>query len=154
MSNRQKAHRDPYFVPATYLGAKPGDFPVGSLQSRAAARAILTAYAEAQRAEEDAQLADLTPSEQLSIRALMEDVDEPRVRILMIRLYRVARETAKVYEQNLPLVTPEQIRHKRAIFKEIDRMTGGRASSLHMSNSIEWNRLQAIAEENLHAKKK
>jgi hypothetical protein len=28
-------------LPATTLGAKPGDFPVGSLESRAAARAML-----------------------------------------------------------------------------------------------------------------
>jgi hypothetical protein len=52
------------------------------------------------------------------------------------------------------MVTPEQIRRNRAIYEEINRMTCGKAQSINLSNSIEWNRLKAIAEENLRAKKK
>jgi len=154
MRKRLKLQRSCNFVPATYRGPMPGDFPVGSVESRAATRAILIALAEEQREEEEAALADLTPFERAHILATIEDVDEPLVRIWMIYFFLMWRERAKVYEMDLPLWTPEEIRHNRAIFKEIDRMTGGQASSLQMSDSIEWNRLRAIAEQNLRTSKK
>jgi len=131
----------------------PGDFPVGSVESRAAARAILIALAEEQREQEEAALVSLTPSEQASIRAEIEDVDKPLVRLWMIYFFRMWRERAKVYEMDFPLRTPEVIRHNRAVFKEIDRMTGGNGSSLQSSDPAEWNRLKAIVEEELRAKK-
>jgi hypothetical protein len=150
MSNRLIAKYGRYFVAETYVGPKPGDFPVGSLQSRAAARAILAAYAEEQRKMEADILGNLTPQEQATI----EGAESPAVQIWMLRILRVAQERAIVYEQPLPMVTPEQIRRNRAIYEEINRMTFGKAQSINLSNSIEWNRLKAIAEENLRAKKK
>jgi hypothetical protein len=154
MGKRLKSQRRCYFVPATYRGPWPGDYPVGSPQSRAAARAILTAYAEEKRKEEEAALADLTPFERAHILATVEDVDKPLVRIWMIRLIRIALERGKVYEQPFPLKTPEEIRHRRAVIKEIDRLTDGKAWYLENNDGLEWNRLKAIAEENLRAKKK
>jgi hypothetical protein len=153
MRKRLKSQRGSNFVPATYRGPMPGDYPVGSVESRAAARAILMACAEEQREQEEAALVDLTPSEQASIRAEIEDVDKPLVRIWMIYFFRMSRERAKVYEMDLPLHTPEEIRHNRAVFKEIDRMTGGQASSLRDGDHAEWNRWKAIVEEELRAKK-
>jgi hypothetical protein len=153
MRKRLKLQRSCNFVPATYRGPMPGDFPVGSVESRAATRAILIALAEEQREEEEAALADLTPFERAHILATIEDVDEPLVRIWMIYFFRMWRERAKVYEMDLPLWTPEEIRHNRAIFKEIDRMTGGEGSALRDGDHAEWNRLKAIAEEKLRAKK-
>jgi len=149
MSNRLKADRDRYFVPATYLGPKRRDFPVGSLQSRAAARASIAAHAEKQRQEEEAELGNLTPFEQ----EVVEDPN-PRVRYWKIRFLRHAQEIEKVYERPLPWLTLEEFRHNRAVFKEIDRMTGGQAKSLYSGDSTKWNRVRVIAEENLRAEKK
>lgn len=146
MRKHPKSRGDSYFVPTANPGTKPGDFPVGSLRSRAAARAIVASYADEQRKEEEAQLANLTPLEQATI----EDVESRSVQILMLRLFRVAQATEKVYGLRLPWPTPEEIRHNRAVHKELDRMTGGRASSV--GGSQEWDRLKAIAEENLRKK--
>lgn len=153
MRKRLKSQRRYSFVPATYRGPWPGDFPVGSVESRAAARAIFNAYAEELRKEEEAQLANLTPSEQASLRAEIEDVERPLVRIWMIYFFRMGLERAKVYEMDLPLWTPEEIRHNRAVIKEIDRMTGGGGSALRDSDHAEWNRLKAFVSEKLRAKK-
>jgi hypothetical protein len=120
MRNRPKTQRGPYFVPATIPGARPGDFPIGSLQSRAEARAILAGFADKRLKEEADELAKLTPSERASIRATMEDVDNPLVRAWMIKFFRVAQERARVYERPLPLPTPEEIRQRRAAAKKLD----------------------------------
>jgi hypothetical protein len=154
MSSRPKRHGSRNFFSSAYFGPKPGDFPVGSLRSRVAMRAILIAEADEQRKEEESILADLTPEEQATAQALVEEVDKPLVRQWMIRFFRVALERAKVYEQPLDLGTPDEIRHRRAVLNEIERMTGGKALSLQISDKEEWRRLEAIARENLRAKKK
>ena len=154
MRNRLKTDRARNFVPATYRGPMPGDFPVGSIQSRAAARAVLIAYAEKQREEEETCLANLTPVERAHIQAVVKIVDEPPVRIWMIRLFHVGLETAKVYGKPLVSGTLEQIRHGRAVVKEIDRITAGEATSIRNRDGVKWNRLKAIAEQNLRAKEK
>jgi hypothetical protein len=134
----------------TYSGPKPGDFPVGSSQSRAAARAMVASDAEQRRVMEEDILANLSPLEQ----ALIEANEIHGVQVWIIRLFRGAQERAKIYGKPLPFFTPEEIRHNLAIHKEIDRLTGGEAGSLKMSDSTKWNRLKAIAEENLRAQKK
>jgi hypothetical protein len=145
MCKRSKTHRGGGFISAAFPGPKPGDFPIGSLRSRSAARAILIASAEGLRKEREAMLESLTPYEQV----LIEDESNPGVRILMIRLLRGAQQREKAYGMVLPWPSPEQIRHNRAVFKEIDRMTCGDAAALFTSNSIKWNQLKAVAEENL-----
>jgi hypothetical protein len=147
MNNRLKVDRGGYFVPVTIRGPKPGDFPVGSLQSRAAARAILIAYADEQRKEEEAELGNLTPLEQVAI----EDTDSSYGRIFAVQLLRHFQEMHKRYGTASLLLTPEEFRHRRAIVNEIDRMTGGH---IYIGDSTKWNQLWAIAEENLRAKEK
>lgn len=153
MSKRPKSRWETNFVTTAFPRIKPGDFPVGSVQSRAAARAMVAAYAEKQRDEEEAELAKLTPVERACVQAINEDIDKLPVRIFMIRLHLLARERSVAYEISLPSVTPDEIRHNRAVFKEIDRMTDGEASSIQSSDSVEWNRLKIMAEEKLRAKK-
>jgi hypothetical protein len=150
MRNRLKTDRGHTIVPATYRGPLPGDFPVGSIQSRAAARAVLTAYRKEQREVEEAEVANLSPPEQ----ALIEGVESPQVRSWMIRLLRHAQEIEIIYGKASPWPTAEEIRHNRAVFKEIDRMTGGEAASLHRGDSAKWNRMCAKAAENLCSRKK
>ena len=106
--------------------------------------------AEQQRLTEEDILGNLTPVEQ----ALIEASEERGVQIYIIRLFRNAQERAKVYGNSLPPLTPEGIRHTRAVHKEIDRMIGGEGRSLEMRDSIEWNRLKVVAEENLRANRK
>jgi|SRR5579862_3994129 len=150
MRNRLETDWTRNIVPATYRGPMPGDFPLGSIQSRAAARGVLNTFKEEQRKVEESELMNLHPS----ALALLEGVESPGVRSWIIRLCRVAQETEKAYGKALPWPTPEEIRHNREVFKEIDRMTGGEASTVQSGNSVKWNRLKAIAEENLRAKNK
>ena len=121
MSNRQKWDSGLNFVHATYMGPKPGDFPFGSLQSRAAARAMVAFHQEQLRKEEEEALAIFTPSERASVQAMIEVHDNPLVRICIISLARIARERGLVYEQPIPFPTPEEIRHNLAVCKEIQR---------------------------------
>ena len=122
MRDCPKTNRHTNSLRATIPGPKPGDFEAGSVQSRAAARAMVESHAKEQRSEEDRELEDLTEFEI----ATTEDVPNPQVRVWMIRLLRVAQERAKVYEQELRLPTPEEIRRRRAVGKEFDRMTPDR----------------------------
>src|SRR5579862_3286810 len=150
MRNRMKTGQGCYFVPATFRGPIPWDFQIGSIQPRAGARTILTAYSEERREVEEAELVKLNPASL----AFLDGVESPGVRYWIIRLSRVAQETEKVYEKALPWHTPEGIRHNRVVLNEIDQMTSGEASSLFIRNSVKWNRWKAIAEEDLQAKEK
>jgi hypothetical protein len=134
------------------FGPKAGDFAVGSIHSRAAARAMLNHFSDERR--EEIELANQTPSERASLHAMTEDVDNPRVRIWMVRLFRAAKERAKVFQQDLPSPTPEEIRHGRALAKEIHRIAGGVDSLLQISNPAEWRRLKTLAEKNVRTKEK
>jgi hypothetical protein len=142
-----------YLIPTKVTGPKPGDYPLGSIESRAAARATIAASLEECRKDEEALLALLPQSAQASARAMIEEEDNPRVRILVIRLVRVALERAIVYGQPCPLPTPEELRHNRAVRKEIEGMIDGSIFSAQ-NDSVRWNKLKAIAEANLRAKKK
>jgi hypothetical protein len=154
MSNRQKWDSGRNFVHATYMGPKPGDFPVGSLQSRAAARAMVAFHQEVVRKEEEDALAIFTPSERASVQAGMEGIDNPLVRICMIQLTRIARERGLVYEQPHRFPTPEEVRHNLAVHEEIQRLNDGNSSLIQTSHRMRESELLAIAEENLRGKKK
>jgi len=132
-----------YFDFATVPGPKPGDFPVGSVQSRAAARAILEGYAEAQCKEVQAELANLNPFEQ----AVCEMSEDPLVQVQLYHLACIAEERAAVY--GTQLLTPEQARHAREVTRLADELAGGRLSELSVSNPDEEKRWRALAEENL-----
>src|SRR5713226_6663474 len=104
-------------VPATVLGPKPGDFPVGSIQSRAAARALLANHAAEQAQDRATELAGLTPY----ARAMIEDVD-PEIVHTVIGLSQQAEERAEMF--GLRLETPEEIRHLKKVAKLAGEMTG------------------------------
>jgi hypothetical protein len=129
MSNRRKRDPGRIFVQATYMGPKPGDFPFGSLQSRAAARAMVAFHQEQVRKEEEEALAIFTPSERASVQATIEVHDNPLVRIWIIRLTRIGRERGLVFEQPLHYPTPEVVRHNLAVCEEIQRLKDGNGSS-------------------------
>lgn len=76
---------------------------------------MVQASDEDQRNKLDAELARLSPSDQ----AVIEIVDDPRVRMWMMRLLRVAHEREKIYGFTLPTVTPEQIQQNLAAAKRL-----------------------------------
>jgi hypothetical protein len=154
MSNRRKRDPGRIFVQATYMGPKPGDFPFGSLQSRAAARAMVAFHQEMLRKEEEDALAIFTPSERASVQAGMEGINNPLVRIWIIQFSRIARERGIVYEQPFRFRTPEEIRHNLAVHEEIQRLNDGNSSLIQTSHRMRESELLAIAEENLRGKKK
>jgi hypothetical protein len=152
MSDRLKMHRDRYFVPATFMGPRPSDFPVGSVQSRAAARAIVVAHAEEQREEDEAELAKLSPAAQANI--INQNIENPLLRRWMINFALLAENREKVFERETPFFTVERNRHDQEVAEGVDRLAGGKGSSLRNGDHREWNRLRVIAEKNLLANKK
>jgi len=142
MSDRPKKRRG---FPAASFGVRPGDFPVGSVQSRAAARALVSALEDERNTNALADLGELSDVEQAFIEG-----EEPLTGAFIVRLYRIAQERAEVYRMPLPYLSPAQIRQTRAVNREVERMTG---ESLISTDSGRWKKLKALAEENLRAKK-
>jgi hypothetical protein len=106
---------------------------------------IATSDADHRTEDANAELGKLSILEQ----ALIEGCTDPLVQRYLVLLTRSADERARIYGQELPIVTPQDIRHTRAVHKEIDRLTDGESSSLHASSPADWNRLKLIAEQNL-----
>jgi hypothetical protein len=85
----------------SWLGVRPGDFALGSVQSRAAVRAMQLGQELEAEEQLAALLRDLTPAEQ----AFIEIVDEPDVKALLLRIYReVIVPRNEVF--GVPLPTP------------------------------------------------
>jgi hypothetical protein len=92
------------------MGPRPGDFPLGSLESRAAARAVQLARDLEIQEQRAAQLQNLTPLEA----AFSEASDDPEVQALIVRLVReVVVPKHEIY--GVPLPTPTQIRTLRRV---------------------------------------
>jgi hypothetical protein len=65
-------------------GPRPGDFPLGSVESRAAARATQVALRLASRQAMEAHFRNLTPLE----KAMIEGIDDPNVQAIIVRVIR------------------------------------------------------------------
>ena len=141
--NHKKLKDGPPSLPATISRARPGDFSVGSPQSRAAARARLKSDESLQQLEEAAELSNLNPLEQ----ALIEGVEETAVKIVIVHMARVGQEVNRIFGFSSP--TPEEVRHNRRVAAAIDQMTDGQNGYLSLSNPAEWNRLKKIVEERI-----
>ncbi|MGB2891030.1 MAG: hypothetical protein WBC04_25345 [Candidatus Acidiferrales bacterium] len=66
----------------------------------------------------------------------------------VVSILRAAEDRAKIFDLS-PLPTPEEMQHNLDVANEIDRMTGGESLSLSLSDGVQWNRFQALAEANL-----
>jgi len=142
MAKLLKTRRNRASLPATQFGPRPGDFPIGSLESRAAARALLVGQTIEPFAREMAELGNLTPFEL----AVGEGYSGLK-RVCAVRFARMAEEKAKVFGH--PLLAPEQIRHAREVARVADELAGGRLFELSFSNPVEAKRWRALAEEEL-----
>jgi hypothetical protein len=144
MANDLKTKQSWNAVPATLPGVKPGDFPIGSIQSRAAARTVLANHAAEKAQDEAIDLADLTPYE----RAIAEGED-PELIPTLIALARTVELRAQVF--GLPLDEPEKIRHNKRVAKLANELSDGSYGEIITSNPSEAKRFRDLAEEQLKA---
>jgi len=115
MRSRPNGHPEyRYSVFPKVPGIKLCDFPVGSVQSRAAARAFVVAHVEQVRNEIGPEFGKDLPQ----VLLMMEDLKSALARSYVIRLLRVARVRAKVFELHLTFPTIEEIRRNRARLSE------------------------------------
>lgn len=142
MSNSTKKFSNTDSLAATDPGPKPGDFPLGSAKSRAAARAVLDRRAAQERKAEKLRDSKLTPFQI----AMVGDYTGSKKRVA-IGLAAAAEERARIFQFDLP--APDEIRRQFAIAKEIDRMTGGDGGRLRDRDPKQWERLAEIASQNL-----
>lgn len=133
-------------VPATVLGPKPGDFPVGSLQSRAAARALLANHAAEQAQALAAEFGDLTPYE-----AAMIEGEDAEIIPILLHMARVAEAKAEMF--GIYLETPEEIRLAKKVAKLADEITDGRFLHIGLDDSNEEKRIRQLAEDVLKGKR-
>jgi hypothetical protein len=144
MANRLKLNQNPTSIPATVSGLRPGDFLLGSVQSRAAARALLANLTAEQAQDDSAAFANLTEYEM----AIAEGED-PELVPTLIRLARTVEERAKVFGFSLP--TPEQIRRDKAIARIANEITDGQHLQISLADPSEGKRIRDLAEEKLKA---
>jgi hypothetical protein len=89
---------------------------------------------------------ELTPYE----RASAQD-ESGRINPWALALTRVGEEQAARFGFALP--TPDELWRNRTVAALIDEMTGGENLHVSLSDSIEWNRLKALAEDVLQGKR-
>ena len=109
MRSRGKIREHRYRFSRKVSGPRPCDFPIGSVQSRAAARAVVLAHVEQERKELEAEFGKDVPQ----ILLIMEGLNS-RSRDYVVRLLRVAKVRAKVFEHDFTLPTVEEILRNRA----------------------------------------
>lgn len=116
MHNRPRNRR-------SQLGPRPWDFPLGSWESRAAARAVQLADDLEAQEERAAQFKNLTPYE----RAFIELFDGPEAQAGMLYMLR---ECILPHCKNFrwPLPSLDAARHNLQVAKEFERMEAERAS--------------------------
>jgi hypothetical protein len=105
------------------LGPQPGDFALGSLQSRAAARSIQLALDLEAQAHWAALLGNLAPLEQ----AFIELADGPQSKASMLFFVRNTI-FAKCKLFGWPLPEPEGVRHFKRVSDEVKKIEEERAA--------------------------
>jgi hypothetical protein len=99
----------------SWLGPRPGDYPVGSIESRAAARAVLLAHDLEEQEQQAALLGNLTLLEQ----AWIERIDDPKSQAFAVYMFRnLIYPKHKMF--GIPLPTREEVNHKRQLSEEKD----------------------------------
>jgi len=129
-------------LPATYFGPRPGDFALGSLESRAAARALVSHQTTEQLESEEIELANLTPFE-----LAVTDGYTGLLKVWMYNLALLAEEKAEIYGFSLP--TPAEARHSLAVARLADELSGGRLLELLSSDPDKAAEWRNMAEEKL-----
>jgi hypothetical protein len=142
MANVLKVKQGRKPVLATVSGAKPGDFPLGSIQSRAAVRALLANQAAEQAQDELAEFANLTPYE-----IAIAEGEDPAIIPALVGLARTVELRAEVF--GFSLETPEEIRHLKEVAKLTNELTEGHYLQISLADPSEGKRIRDLAEEKL-----
>jgi len=142
MAKSLKTTQNRTSLPATSFGPGPGDFALGSLESRAAARALLVSRTTEQLESEAAEFGKLSPFE-----LAVSEGHSGELRLWAIRLARMAEEKSEIFGTSLP--SPEKIRRDREVARVADELSGGRLHELSFSNPAEAKRFRDLAEEKL-----
>ena len=98
------------------VGPRPGDFPLGSLRSRAAARALLSAQDLEAQEQNDALRRNLTPLEEAFMEISSDPTAPPSPALAM--LCKAIEMKTKLFGMS-PSVTPESVRHRVKVLKEV-----------------------------------
>lgn len=108
--------------PRSWMGPRPWDYPLGSMQSRAAARAMQLARDLEKQEQRAAQFKDLTPYEKECIELL----DDPEAQAGMLYMLRNVI-IPKSQRFGLPLPSLEAARQRLKVEKEVKRIAQERA---------------------------
>jgi hypothetical protein len=136
MSNRTRNRR-------SRVGPRPGDFPLGSLKSRAAARAVQQALSVEAQQQQAVLFGNMTPLEQ----AFCEMVKGPGAQAVMLYMVRTAIiPKCKIF--GWPVPTPEEVRHKRQVSEEVEKLEQEPAIQGEVT-FLSKNALREMAEERL-----
>jgi hypothetical protein len=142
IANRLEREQNTASLFATASGAKPGDFRVGSVQSRAAARVLISNYAAEQSQDESAEFANLTPYE-----IAVAEGEDAEIVPMLIRLARTVEERAKLF--GFSLETSDEIRHLKRVAKLANEMTDGQYGQISLADPAEGKRIRDLAKEEL-----
>jgi hypothetical protein len=142
MAKSLKTSQNRTSLPATLSGPGPGYFAIGSLKSRAAARALLISQTTEQLESEAVELGNLNAFE-----LAVSEGHSGGERLWAIRLARIAEGKSEIFGTSLP--TPEKIRRDREVARVADELSGGRLHELSFSNPAEAKRFRDLAEEKL-----
>jgi hypothetical protein len=125
------------------LWPRPWDFPLGSLESRAAARAVLMSHDLEIQEQEAALLKNATPVEL----ALVEGPDNPlKLSPTLHLMCEAVNEKRRLF--GLPPITPEYVRQQRKVLKEVEKIEQERAARGDRS-FINREALRKMAEDRL-----
>jgi hypothetical protein len=126
----------------SWPGPRPGDYLLGSVQSRAAAREVQLAREVEAQERRAALLRNATPLELI----MMEMAGAPEGPSLVLHMLTEAM-IDKCKLLGMPPPTPEQMRHKCQVAEEVDRLKQEPKTA-----SLNDNELREMAEERLQRK--
>jgi hypothetical protein len=106
------------------VGPRPGDFPLGSLRSRAAARAVLAAQDLQAQEQNDALRRNLTPLEEAFIES-SSDPTAPPSRALAMLCQAIEMKTKRF---DMSPITPEYVRYRVRVLDEVAKIERERAA--------------------------
>ena len=104
-------------------GPRPGDYPLGSLESRAAARAVLSAQ-DLQAQQDDALRRNLGPLEEAFMEISSDPTAPPSPALAM--LCEAIEMKTRMF--GMSPITPEYVRHKGRVLKEVAKIQQERAA--------------------------
>jgi hypothetical protein len=130
-------------------GPRPGDYPLGSPESRAAARAVLSAQDLQAQEQDEALRRNLTPLEEAFMESSSDPTAPPSPTLAM--LCEAIEMKARTF--GMSPITPEQVRHRGRVSNEVAKIEQERAvqgDTAFLSKNALWE----MAEERLRRERR